>query len=128
MHRRVSTQARESTLALKPRADVTRSPKQGYQWPREKDMCPTKTLTKKNKKTKKKNNELFAYLGSQMIYPLPSSQFWDEVHSIRRVEALMIAFFPQHGYLMSFVQSNGVLVELLQQQFGCSDHLQEYRL
>ena len=26
-------QARESTLALKPREEVTRSPKQGYQWP-----------------------------------------------------------------------------------------------
>ena len=31
-----------STLALKPRADITRSPKQGYQWPHEKDMCPPK--------------------------------------------------------------------------------------
>ena len=41
---RNSAQARkhasESTLALKPRADVTRSPKQGYQWPHKKDMCP----------------------------------------------------------------------------------------
>ena len=26
-------QVRESTLALKPRADITRSPKQGHQWP-----------------------------------------------------------------------------------------------
>ena len=38
---------RESTLALKPRADVTRSPKQGYQWPHKKDMCPTKKKKKK---------------------------------------------------------------------------------
>ena len=30
---------RESTLALKPRADVTRSPKQGYQWSHKKDLC-----------------------------------------------------------------------------------------
>ena len=30
------------TLALKPRGDVTRSPKQGYQWPHEKDLCPPK--------------------------------------------------------------------------------------
>ena len=29
-----------STLALKPRTDVTRSPKQGYQWSHEKDLCP----------------------------------------------------------------------------------------
>ena len=39
--------ASEFTLALKPRADVTRSPKQGYQWPHKKDMCPPKTLKKK---------------------------------------------------------------------------------
>ena len=30
----------KSTLALKPSADVIRSPKQGYQWPHEKDSCP----------------------------------------------------------------------------------------
>ena len=35
-----------STLALKPRADVTRSPKQWYQWPDEKDLCPPKNLEK----------------------------------------------------------------------------------
>ena len=34
--------ASESTLALKPRADITRSLKEGYQWPHKKDMCPTK--------------------------------------------------------------------------------------
>ena len=32
--RQQSTQAREYTLALKPRADITRSPKQGYQLPK----------------------------------------------------------------------------------------------
>ena len=36
-----------STLALKPRADVTRSLKQGYQWPHEKDLCPLKMFLKK---------------------------------------------------------------------------------
>ena len=30
----------EPTLALKPRGDITRSPKQGYQWPHRKDLCP----------------------------------------------------------------------------------------
>ena len=34
----------EPTLALKPRGDVTRNPKQGYQWPPKKDMCPPKTF------------------------------------------------------------------------------------
>ena len=36
-----------STMALKPRADVIRSPIQGYQLPPEKDLCPPK-LKKKN--------------------------------------------------------------------------------
>ena len=35
-----------STLALKPRADVTRSPKQGYQWSHKKDLYPPKNLKK----------------------------------------------------------------------------------
>ena len=47
-----SVQARKcasekSTLALKPRADITRSPKQGYQWPHEKDLCPSNIFLKK---------------------------------------------------------------------------------
>ena len=37
-----------STLALKPRADVTRSPKPGYQWPHKKDLCLSKYLKNKN--------------------------------------------------------------------------------
>ena len=37
-----SMQMGESTLPLKPRADVNRSPKQGYQWPHKKDLCPPK--------------------------------------------------------------------------------------
>ena len=32
----------EPTLALKPRGDITRSLKQGYQWPHKKDLCPPK--------------------------------------------------------------------------------------
>ena len=35
--------------ALKPRGDVTRSPKEGYQWPHEKDLCLPKKQNKKNK-------------------------------------------------------------------------------
>ena len=37
----------EPTLALKPRGDITRSPKQGYQWPNKKDSCPPKIFKKK---------------------------------------------------------------------------------
>ena len=40
-----------STLALKPMADITRCPKQGYQWPHKKDVCPSK-FKKKIKKNK----------------------------------------------------------------------------
>ena len=41
-----SMQARESTLALKPREDITRSPKQGYQWRQKKDLSPPKHFLK----------------------------------------------------------------------------------
>ena len=43
----LSSNKAEPTLALKPRGDVTRSPKQGYQWPHKKDSCPPKNLKKK---------------------------------------------------------------------------------
>ena len=33
-------------LILKLRGDVTRSPKQGYQWPHKKDLCPPKIFKK----------------------------------------------------------------------------------
>ena len=39
----------EPTLALKPRGDVTRSPKQGYQWPQE-WTCVQQKLKKKKKR------------------------------------------------------------------------------
>ena len=34
----------EPTLALKPRGDVTRNPKQGYQWLPKKDVCLPKSF------------------------------------------------------------------------------------
>ena len=47
---RTSTQARKhasekSTLALKPRVDITSSPKQGCQWPHKKDLWMNKLNT-----------------------------------------------------------------------------------
>ena len=39
----------EPTLALKPRGNVTRSPKQGYQWP-QKWTCVQQKFKKKKKK------------------------------------------------------------------------------
>ena len=49
---RTSMQARKraskkSILALKPRADVTRSPSQRYQWSHKKNSCPTEFFLKK---------------------------------------------------------------------------------
>ena len=38
----LSSNKAEPTLALKPRGHVTRSPKQGHQWPHKKDSCPPK--------------------------------------------------------------------------------------
>ena len=48
---RNSSQARKHardkcSLALKPRADITRIPKHGYQWPHEKDLCSPKFFLK----------------------------------------------------------------------------------
>ena len=37
VHRRQSMHVREFTLVLKPTEDITRCPKQGYQWLQEKD-------------------------------------------------------------------------------------------
>ena len=34
------------TLTLRLRGDITRSPKQGYQWPHRNDLCPPKILYK----------------------------------------------------------------------------------
>ena len=46
----------EPTLTLKPRGDVTRNPKQGYQWPQKKDICVRQKLLKIQ--TNKNNNRL----------------------------------------------------------------------
>ena len=46
---------RQPALALKPRGDVTRNPKQGYQWPQNRTcVCVCQKYFKKKKKKKKK--------------------------------------------------------------------------
>ena len=66
----------ESALALQLRADITRNPKQRYQWPYEKDLCPPKILKKKNlKKSKNKwqtSKKSFAFL---CVFELKSLSF-----------------------------------------------------
>ena len=55
----LSSNKAEPTLALKTRRDITRSPKQGYQWSHKKDSCPPKNFKKTNKKktcTKKRQD------------------------------------------------------------------------
>ena len=47
----------EPTLALKPRGDVTRSPKQGYQWPHQWTCVQQKFFIKK-----KKNIYIYIYI------------------------------------------------------------------
>ena len=49
----------EPTLALKPRGDVTKSPKQGYQWPHKKDSCPPKISKKKDLRRLKTDQSSF---------------------------------------------------------------------
>ena len=51
------------TLALKPRGDITRSPKQGYQWPHKKDSCPAKI----KKKTLSAPLKLHSFLSKKTI-------------------------------------------------------------
>ena len=45
---RVKHASKGSTLVLKPRADTTRSSKQGYQWPHKMDWCRPKFWKKKD--------------------------------------------------------------------------------
>ena len=58
-------------LALKPRGDVTRSPKQGYQWPNKKDLRPP--ILKKNKPI---NRHLFV-----QPYLSPLTSAWGSIHT-----------------------------------------------
>ena len=46
------------------RRRCARSPKQGYQWPHEKDLCPPKIL-------KKKKESGFESIGMSYVYPFP---------------------------------------------------------
>ena len=52
-HWRQNTKQRVSSPALKPRVDITRSLKQGNQWPHKKDSCPPKHFLKKIVKSEK---------------------------------------------------------------------------
>ena len=72
------------TLALKPRTDVTRSPKQGYQWPHKKGLVSSK----KKKKLKKHSQVPSMILGESKTeaenYPVDQ---WDNFKNIDDNEA-----------------------------------------
>ena len=57
-----------SILALKPRGDVARSPKQGYQWPHEKDLCPQKIKNKNDWVRIFKNRHESRFQKNDLIY------------------------------------------------------------
>ena len=70
--------SKRSTLALKPRAGITRNPKKGYQWPHEKDLCPhCYFLSRKSvvvpmpRSSKEKTKNLFS------IFSISLSQVYD---------------------------------------------------
>ena len=60
-----------STQALKPRADIIRSPKQGYQWPHKKDLCPLKKI---NEAPPVGGSKWFAHL------PIPKKLIYTSLH------------------------------------------------
>ena len=58
---------RQPALALKTRGDITRNPKQGYQWPQNRTcVCVRQKYFKKKKKKKKKKKII---LRIQNLYP-----------------------------------------------------------
>ena len=58
-------QIRLPTLALKSTGDITRSPKQGYQWLNKKDLCPPKML-----KNTKFINGFYYYRYICIVFPM----------------------------------------------------------
>ena len=97
---RNSAQARkhasESTLALKPRADVTRSPKQGYQWPHKKDMCPPKIFKKK----KKNHGQSFQYQRPSVHRQQLQQTFGHKIcmKNLHFLYKIVVADYPEHLY------------------------------
>ena len=78
--------SKESTLALKPRADVTRNPKQGYQWPHKKDSCPPKNLIKKQQKLLRKCT---SFLGVKPAIQWRAPQSTTGIHCFKKETFLL---------------------------------------
>ena len=102
-----------STLGLKPRADITRSPKPGYQWPHEKDLCPP-PLKKPKKKTEyftaitvviRHKRSTFGNNCLLLIYTIAVS--WQGPSHIHFVEPLIYGLLGQHQeWLLIFLSSS----------------------
>ena len=82
------TNKAEPTLALKPRGDITRNPKQGYQWP-QKRTCVRQKLFKKTKKTHYTCRMLIRWPPSVVAYIscflAPSMKFLDPLLKLQNI-------------------------------------------
>ena len=67
---------RQPALALKPRGDVTRNPKQGYQWPQNRTCVCVRQKYLKKKKKKKKKETVFSTNGKSIHYPTKTQLVW----------------------------------------------------
>ena len=80
-------------LVLKPTADVTRSSKQRYQWPHEKDLCPPKLFLEKLKKNKfgrnfpEWNRNLIKFKESDNL------QNWDRFNNLGLASVVVCIFY-----------------------------------
>ena len=68
-----SSNKAEPILALKPRGDITRSPKQRASVAPQMDMCPTKILKKKQNKKNGRHRKVFNSLQSSLVDSVNSS-------------------------------------------------------
>ena len=74
-----SSNKAEPTLALKPRGDVTRSPKQGYQWPQKWTCVQQKFFKKKNNKTSKDGKNPVVNRNNSIKSPSDITTGWERL-------------------------------------------------
>ena len=86
----------ESTLALKPRGDVTRNPKQGYQWPQKRTCVCVRQKLKKHNKTR--NQGFMAHLINLSAMICLICRICQRVRSVRQIcEAVGVRAQPHRS-------------------------------
>ena len=99
----------EPTLALTPRGDVTRNPKQGYQWP-QKRTCVRQKLFKKKKKKKKYKSVVtvarsvqghLVFQGYQMCVTF--QQLFEEIECVQQSDSLKYSRKKTVGNYLLFI-------------------------